>query len=181
MVPYSRKNGRGRGEIPSGLSLSLLSLFLVTQMGTSIAFLRKEGRKPFFFLPPLSTEQMKSDCWRRKGNGGGTTTTMRRIRRGGTILLLLLLLLLLPRIHNRRTSIIRQRQKPNSHLSLSPEQCPKATNLFLLISSPLCPPGKQTRAERRKEEEGGDTFVDMHAWRRKVEIFLSLSSRASEP
>ncbi len=68
-----------------------------------------------------------------------------------------------------------------SSLPLSPEQRPKATNLFLLISSPLCPPGKQTRAERRKEEEGGDTFVDMHAWRRKVEIFLSLSSRASEP
>ena len=132
--------------------LSLPSLFLVTQMGTSIAFLRKEGRKPFF--PPSALdgtdeerllEEERKRRWYNNNNeedkeGGGAFSSPSSSPPRYT------------QQEDKHYSAKAKTQLSSLSLSLSPEQRPKATNLFLLISSPLCPPGKQTRAERRKEE-----------------------------
>ena len=59
------KMEEGGGNSIRPLSLSSLSLSRHTD--GNVDCIPTEGRKEtFFFLPPLSTEQMKSDCWRRK-------------------------------------------------------------------------------------------------------------------
>ncbi len=151
--------------------LSLPSLFLVTQMGTSIAFLRKEGRKPFF--PPSALdgtdeerllEEERKRRWYNNNNeedkeGGGAFSSPSSSP---------------PGIHNRRTSIIRQRQKPNSHLSLSlsllssAQKQPTYSSSYhrrcALQANRQEPNGGRRRYVRRYaclEEEGRDFFYPL--------------------